>query len=149
VVLVTGLLTGACSDTVAIDAPRLTGVAQRECRALVAALPDRVADLDRREVTTGGGYGAAWGDPAVVLRCGVGRPAGFDAVSQCQNANGVDWYVPESQMQGTRVDTTMTAVGRSQNVEVRIPAQYLPPVATMVDLGTALKRTLREVRPCV
>ena len=143
------LTTGACSDTVSIDAPRLTGAVERDCRALVDALPDRVADLDRREATTGDGLGAAWGDPAVVLRCGVGRPEGFDAVSRCQTANGVDWYIPEDQLQGTRVDTTMTAVGRTANVEVRIPAQYLPPVNTMVDLAPALKRTLRRVRPCV
>jgi hypothetical protein len=148
-VLTVLLLGGGCSHAVGVDAPRLSGAAARDCRALVDALPHRVADLDRREVDTGGGYGAAWGDPAIVLRCGVGRPAGFDAVSRCQTANGVDWFIPEDQLQGRRVDTTMTAIGRTRNVEVRIPAQYLPPVATMVDLGPALKRTLREVRPCV
>jgi hypothetical protein len=147
-VLAVLLLGAACSDAVSVDAPRLSGAARRECRALVAALPDRVADLDRRETTTGEGYGAAWGDPAIVLRCGVGPPAGFDAYSRCQNANGVDWYIPESQLRGTRVDTTMTAVGRSRRVEVEIPARYLPPVAAMVDLAPALKRTLRAVEPC-
>jgi hypothetical protein len=143
------LATSGCSGAVGVDAPRLSGAAARDCRARVDALPDRVADLDRRDVDTGGGYGAAWGDPAIVLRCGVGRPAGFDAVSQCQTANGVDWFIPDDQLRGQRVDTTMTAVGRSRTVEVRVPAQYLPPVAAMVDLGPALKRTLREVKPCV
>ncbi|MGA8208948.1 MAG: DUF3515 domain-containing protein, partial [Nocardioidaceae bacterium] len=121
----------------------------RACAALVAALPDRVADQDRREVRSEGGYVAAWGDPAIVLRCGVPRPRGFDRFSGCQNANGVDWFIPESQQSGHPVAVRMTTVGRAQNVEVSIPEKFFPPVNTMVDLAPALKRTVRKVKPCV
>ena len=143
------LLTTACSGPLVLDAPAGTGADAAACRALVATLPERVDGVARVETDTGEGYGAAWGDPAIELRCGVPVPKDFDAVSGCQTANGVDWYVPESQQTGRPEDIVMTSVGRTVNVEVRIPATYWPPANTMVDLGAAVKKTLRSVKPCV
>jgi hypothetical protein len=134
---------------VSLDAPAVSGADARACRALEDALPAKVADQSRVESDDGRGYGAAWGDPAIELRCGVPMPAGFDKFAGCQTANGVDWYVPESQQTGKAEDITMTTVGRSTNVEVRIPADYWPPVATMVDLAPAVKKALRAEKPCV
>jgi hypothetical protein len=141
-------LAAGCSDTVGVDAPEVSGQRERACAALVDALPDHVADQPQREVDAGDGYGAAWGDPAIVLRCGVTRPEGFDRAAACQTANGVDWYVPESQQTGRAEDITMTSVGRAEYVEVQVPKEYFPPATAMVDLGPALKRTMRSVRPC-
>jgi hypothetical protein len=143
------LLVAGCSGPVSLDAPRLSGPDAAACRALVHALPAKVADLPRAKADPGVGYGAAWGDPPIELRCGVPRPKGLDAFAQCQTVNGVDWYIPESQQSGQPQDITMTTVGRAQYVEVRIPADYFPPATTMVDLGPAVKQTIREVRPCV
>jgi hypothetical protein len=143
------LLAGCGSGTVRVESPTLHGADASACRALVAALPDRVADQDRRPVEPGDAYAAAWGDPAIVLRCGVGRPAGFDAFSTCQETDGVGWFIPEDQITGSPADITMTTIGRTQNVEVRIPADYFPPATTMVDLAPAIKATIREVKPCV
>ena len=143
------VLLASCSGTLEVDAPRQTGAAARACSALVEALPRRVADQPQREVDPKGGYAAAWGDPAIELRCGVPRPAGFDEFSTCQEANGVGWFIPEEQQTGRPEAITMTTVGRAQNVEVRIPEDYFPPATTMVDLAAAVKRTIREVRPCV
>jgi hypothetical protein len=134
---------------VSLDAPAVRGADARACAALVDALPDRVADLPRVDSDPGKGYGAAWGDPAVELRCGVPRPAGLDAFATCQTTNGVDWFIPESQQTGRPEDITMTTVGRSVNLEVRIPSAYFPPAAAMVDLAPAVKRTTRSVRPCL
>ena len=145
------LLLAGCSGPVSVESPAATGADARACSALVKALPDRVADQDRREVRSqkGSARTAAWGDPAIELRCGVPRPRGFDKFSGCQEANGVDWYIPESQQKGQPVAITMTTVGRAQNVEVSLPADYFPPVEAMVDLAPAVKRTLRKVDPCV
>ena len=149
-VVVSGLVLAAgCSGPVTLDAPKLSGQDASACRALMDALPSKVDDLPRAEADAGVGFGAAWGDPAIELRCGVPMPSDFDEVSGCQTANGVDWFVPESQQTGRPEDIVMTSVGRSVNVEVRIPATYWPPVNTMVDLGTAVKKTLRSVKPCV
>jgi hypothetical protein len=142
------VLVAACAGPVSLDAPAVTGAPAAACRDLVHTLPDTVDDRPRVDVATGHGYAAAWGDPAIELRCGVPRPGGFDRFSTCQTTDGVDWYIPESQMTGRAVDITMTTVGRSPNVEVRIPATYFPPANAMVDLAPALKQALSEVRPC-
>jgi hypothetical protein len=144
-----GLLLAGCSDRVGIASPQLTGEAATTCAALIKALPDSVADQPRREVDPADAYGAAWGDPAIVLRCGVATPKGFDRFSSCQVANGVGWYIPEEQMQGSPNHIVMTTVGRSLNVEVRLPEKYWPPAAAMVDLADAIKQTVREDRPCL
>jgi len=146
--LLLAVLPAACSDTVDVDAGSPHGGTARACRALVDALPDRVDDLDRRPVDDGDRYAAAWGDPAVTLACGVGRPRGFTATSQCQNANGVDWYIPDEQLTGKPTDLTITAVGRSAYVRVELPKEYWPPANALVDLAPALKK-LRSVRPCL
>jgi hypothetical protein len=143
------LVLAGCSGPVSVDAPSLSGSAARSCAALVTALPQRVADQSRRKTDTGGGYAAAWGDPAIELRCGVPAPAGLTPASACQTTDGVDWFIPESQITGRPTDVTMTTVGRSVNVEVRLPRDYFPPAAAMVDLARAVKRTTQEVRPCL
>lgn len=143
------LVPAACSGTLAVDSPARSGPDARACAALVETLPRRVADQPERPVDPGDGFAAAWGDPAIELRCGVPTPKGLDRFAACQDANGVGWFIPEEQQTGGSVPITMTTVGRAQNVEVRIPADYFPPVNTMVDLAPALKRTIREVRPCV
>ncbi|MDX6300766.1 MAG: hypothetical protein QOF53_1980 [Nocardioidaceae bacterium] len=143
------VLAGGCSRTLTVDAPRPSRADARACAALLNALPRRVADQTKRRVEAGRGYAAAWGDPAIELRCGVPRPKGLDRFASCQVANGVGWFIPESEQTGHPADITMTTVGRAQVVEVQVPATYFPPVNAMVDLAPALKRTIRELRPCV
>ena len=140
---------GCGSGSVAVDAPHLTGTPARACRRLVDALPSTVADQHRREAQTGEGYGAAFGDPPIVLRCGVPKPAGFDKFATCQVTDGVGWFIPESQITGQPTDVTMTTVGRAEYVEVRLPRDYFPPAAAMVDLAPAIKKAIPETKPCV
>jgi Protein of unknown function (DUF3515) len=148
-VVLSCLALAGCGGPVRIDAPTLSGADADACARLLPALPDRVADLERVESEAGKGYAAAWGDPPIELRCGVGRPKGFSKVAACQRVNGVDWFIPESQVTGQKREIVMTTVGRAQNVEVRIPDDYFPPAATMADLAPAVRTTIREVRPCV
>jgi hypothetical protein len=133
------------------DAPDPGDLGAREargCTELLAALPDVVDGLQRRQVEPAGAYAAAWGDPAVVLRCGVGRPAGFDALSSCQITNGVAWFIPDSQITGKPEAITMTTIGRSPGVEVRLPVESFPPAGAMVDLAGPIKQTTRKVERC-
>ena len=85
------LLLAGCA--VSVDAPDADAAVRSACKQYVAAVPDRMADQAQRDVDDAE-RGAAWGDPAIVLTCGVGEPEGFTKVSACQNWNGVDWYVP-------------------------------------------------------
>jgi hypothetical protein len=142
-------MVGGCSGPLEVPAPRPDAAGARTCASLVDALPASVADQARRDVDAGDGYAAAWGDPAIELRCGVRRPRGLDRFASCQVANGVGWFIPESQQTGRPGPVTMTTVGRSVFVEVRLPAAYWPPATAMADLAPALRRSTRELRPCV
>lgn len=96
-----------------------------------------VAGAARRD-TTGGPGTAAWGDPAILLRCGeeavvvtalpcVGVPLG--------NGDEVDWVVLASDSSGAIV----RAYGRDPAVEVEVPASYGPaPVGVLPELGEAV-----------
>jgi hypothetical protein len=136
-----------CSHDVHVDGTGATGSARTACRALVDALPERVSDQPRR-TTSGSSLGAAWGDPAIVLRCGVGKPKDYDPVTGCQTADGLDWYVPEKGMNDQSVDVVMTTIGRDPRIEVSLPARYRPPVGAMVDLAAAIKAHTRQTTPC-
>jgi hypothetical protein len=134
--------------SVRVDAPAVTGSDARACAALVAALPDHVDDQDRRKVE-GTGHAAAWGDPAIELRCGVRRPASLDPFATCQVVNGVGWFIPEDQQTGRPHAITLTTVGRAEYVEVRLPRAYWPPAAAMADLARAVRSTVPDVKPCL
>ena len=66
-------LTTAACGAVDVPATKVSAAEREACEELVAALPDSVSDQPRRD-TEGNPLGAAWGDPAIVLRCGVGVP---------------------------------------------------------------------------
>ncbi len=133
----------------AVDVPstKVSDAERKACSELVDTLPDHVSDQEQRE-TKGDPLAAAWGDPPIVLRCGVGTPAGYDQFSACQVVNGLGWFVPEETMDDQGADVVMTTVGREPAVEVKVPAKYRPPPAVMVDLGTAVKAHTRLVKPC-
>lgn len=114
---------------------------------MLRQLPGTLTGHERQKVS-GSRYAVAWGDPAIVLRCGVGRPKGFDRFSQCQSYDGVDWYVPDSASTDQSTDVVATTVGRSPAVEVTIPAADRPPVGELVDVGRVVRRTTRLTHPC-
>ncbi|HEU4568830.1 MAG TPA: DUF3515 domain-containing protein [Marmoricola sp.] len=133
------LLAGCGSGTVEVDRFRVTAAGRQDCPALVGALPGHVSDQSRRPVS-GSSYAAAWGDPPIVLRCGVGRPKGYDRFSACQTANGIDWFVPDRAFEDQHADVVMTTVHRSPAVQVELPGEYRPPVAAMVDLTKVIRQ---------
>jgi hypothetical protein len=143
------LLTAGCTAG-AVDVERTDpGDDAAACERLVDALPRTLAEQERREVDDAdAATAAAWGDPPIMLRCGVGEPASFDAISSCQITNGVAWYIPDEQITGSAVDVTMTTIGREPDVEVAIPADYFPPAATMVGLAGPVKEHTVKVSRC-
>jgi hypothetical protein len=146
---VAGVVALLALTSCAVDVPstKVSGSQRKACAELVDSLPDHVSDQERRE-TKGNPLAAAWGDPPIVLRCGVGRPAGYDKFSACQVVNGLGWFVPEKTIGDQGADVVMTTVGRDPAVEVKVPATYRPPDAVMVDLGTAVKAHTRLVKSC-
>ena len=124
---------------VAVAPPPGSAGAARHCPRMVAALPHTLTDLPARGVDPPSPYAAAWGEPPVLLRCGVPRPAGFVVGTQTIVVNGVTWY-PEPHGSWT----IWTAVDRPVYLELTVPTGYASgPVA---DLSVLVARTL-EVQP--
>ena len=141
------LLVAGCSpDAVDIEAPELDDLEMRACGKLMDALPEQLVDQPLLDPVLR--HGAAWGDPPIVLRCGVDEPEGFTRVSVCQIVNGVAWFIPEDQVTGQAEDLVMTTIGRSPAVEVAIPDDYFPPAAAMAQLSDAVKQETTRVERC-
>ena len=126
-----------------VEAPPVTPEAEASCPALMGKLPLELAGERSRRVQSDTPYVYAWGDPAVVLRCGVERPAGWVVTASAIQINGVQWHVDTGQP-GT---TVWTAVDRPVYVEVRLPSgvDSAPVTALTVPLAEALP--FREPQP--
>jgi hypothetical protein len=108
---------------VSVPAPQADGA---DCRALVDALPERLGDIQRAPVADPAPpAAAAWrttGDgEAVILRCGLGRPAEFVLGSPLQVVDAVSWF--EIADQGR---STWFAVDRPVYVALTLPAGLGP-----------------------
>ena len=141
VVTSTLLLAGlaGCGGDVHVDGFTVVAGDRAACRRLLSALPAKVADQSRR-TTTGSRYAAAWGDPAIVLRCGV-APAKGSAADPCITRNGIGWTVPPGEADDLGADLLMTLAFRTPVVQVRVPASYRPngPSAVMADLDAVVR----------
>jgi hypothetical protein len=107
------------------------------------AVPTTV--LDRGAVAAGQPVAGVrtWGDPPVVLRCGL-DPLGPTSLP-CLAVDGVDWVVDDG---GDPL--VFTTYGRDPAVEVAVPLSYGRENATgaLVDLGPAVATIARSAR-CV
>jgi hypothetical protein len=120
---------------VRVAAPPASAGAVRACPRFLAAMPLTLTELAARPVDSPSPYVAAWGEPPVLLRCGVARPREFVVGAQTIVVNGVTWY-PEPR--GNQ--TVWTAVDRPVYVELTVPTGYSSgPVA---ELSTEVARTL-------
>lgn len=102
------------------------------CNELSTSLPVTISDQLIRSTSSDSSGVAAWGDPAIILRCGVDKPASIQPTSQLITVNGIDWY-PEELTQGQR----FTSMNTQQFVEVNIPLEYQPASGILVDLEIA------------
>ncbi len=112
-----------CSTTVHVEPAEDAN--HPACADVAVLLPESIADLDR--VWTDAQATGAWGDPSVVLRCGVAPPAPSALV--CTTIGGVDWLVLDQEAQRQRLVT----YGRDPAVEISIRRGEELDFATVVD----------------
>ncbi|GAB2991534.1 hypothetical protein GCM10027076_31940 [Nocardioides montaniterrae] len=114
------------------------------------ALPDRLAG-ETLTSRADAGPQASYGDPAIVVSCGVGVPKEFGLGAQCEVANGVGWWLPNAQYSDQSLDATVYSPGYSPVVEVVIPARYRPGAlaAAMAELAAPVRRLLTKNKSCV
>ena len=129
------LALSACrGGAVDVEPPAPDDQAASACNGLMASLPDTVQGAERRETSPEANVTAAWGDPAVILRCGVSSPAAYAPTAELVEVNGVEWF-PEELERGYR----FTTFGRAAFVEVTVPQDYRPEVNALVDLADAVE----------
>jgi hypothetical protein len=126
---------------VAVSPPTpASGAAASACAKLNRLLPQKVDGQSRRSADPSSPLTAAWGDPAITLRCGVPEPAilrpgsaDYDPSADELYANGVAWLI-EQVGSGYR----FTAAQRSVYVEVDVPGAYQPETDALADLSAAV-----------
>ena len=144
-------LTACSPGTISIEEHDLSGADRAACEALVADLPDTLAGQPRAEVEPDGGPGAAWGDPAYVLTCGVPEPDDYEPTAECSVIDGVGWYITDDQLGDLSEDATPIALTRTPYVEVRVPADYRTEGIdrALAELAPLLEEHLDEGVPCL
>jgi hypothetical protein len=117
------LLVGGCSSAPGA-APRASEPA---CTKALAAAPATVLDQVRGALDVRGAL--AWGDPQIVLRCGLAplQPT----TAQCLAVNDHDWVLTDPDAD----PLVFTSFGTDPAVEVRVPRSYPQPSAALVDLA--------------
>ena len=107
----------------------------------MAGLPEQLAGQPARETDPESPLTAAWGSPAITVRCGVPEPATLGATSQLESVNDVDWF-PEELTAGY----LFTTYGRQTYVEVSVPDDYSPEVGPVTELSNLVTETIPESR---
>ena len=136
------LVAAGCSSTDAappIAVPTPSAEAAGYCRALNKELPKSVAGLDRDDNGTKSSLTAGWGDGAIVLRCGVPRPAKMDdPAAKGIEADDVKWLLEQPDDGGPRFTTTY----RKAYVEVRLSEAYAHDASPLAAFAPAVRKTV-------
>ncbi|KOU76824.1 lipoprotein [Streptomyces sp. MMG1533] len=132
----------SADDSASAAVPSPDAKATKRCRELDEALPAEVDGQDRRDPEPSSALTAGWGNPAIILRCGVQRPAAMnDPDADGVDVNGVGWLLQEQDDGAFRFTTTL----REAYVEVTIPKDRTGDgMAPLVDLASAVKKAIPE-----
>ncbi len=107
------------------------------CRNLRTALPESLGQgLTRQAVVPASDSTSAYGDPAVVIRCGVAAGSGRD---DPYTINEVRWGVHD-----TGATRTWTTLGRKVNVEVVVPDAYAQQAEIVGSVAFAVTQALKD-----
>ncbi len=131
---VLALLAVRANGPVRVAIPHPTAEAATACKQLTKQLPETLAGRSRRPTTPASDFVRAWGDPALVLFCGVGRPAGLTPTAELTTVNEVDWLPVEDER-----EWRFTTVGRIAYVEVLAPKSDGAPTDPLVELAELIK----------
>ena len=136
------LVTAGCGSELSVDEyPTVRGT-EVNCKGLFADRPLKVAGQKNRMVK--GENASAWGDPAIILRCGVEKPKDLGPASRCDMVDDVGWF-----SESTSDGYLFTTIGRDYYVSVEVPDDYAPEADALADLADAVARHDPVKKPCV
>ncbi|MGI5378465.1 DUF3515 domain-containing protein [Streptomyces sp. CA-251387] len=148
VLLITAAGCSSADDSASTAVPSPDAKAGQLCRNLDKVLPAKVDGESREDPSPASALTAGWGDPAIILRCGVVRPPkmldpkvaeGRDADAVAGGVNGVRWLM-ERQDDGAHRFTTAL---RRAYVEVTVP-EGRDSSGVLIDLASAIKKAIPE-----
>ena len=145
------LLFTACGGPVEVEVPDLDAEDAAACEAFADALPDSLADEERVDIEPADAPAAAYGDPPIVVTCGVDSPEGFGPGAQCELVNDVPWYIPSEQYDDLDLDLVITSAWHEPRVEVEMPADLRGDAleaGIMAVLSPLVDQHLTEVGDC-
>jgi hypothetical protein len=126
-----------------VEVPPATPEAEASCPGLMSTLPLELTGELSRQVESDTLFAYAWGEPPIVLVCGVDRPAGFVAGVSAIQIEGVQWYVDTSDP-----DTTVwTTIDRPVYVQITLPASVDSAPVTSLSPEIAAALPYREPTP--
>ena len=125
VLLLVGL-SGCSSLDVAVPAE----AGSAGCRSVAASWPKTVGGQSLRSTSSSSAAVRAWGDPAIIARCGVAPPG--PTANQCLDVSGIDW-VAERLTDGV----LFTTYGRAPAIEILVPHAYQPEPLLLPAFGKA------------
>lgn len=131
------LLATACSAGVDVTAPDLAEVPA--CSSV--DWPETVSGLERTATDPEGAWVAAWGDPAIIARCGL--PALEPTTFDCVDVDGTDWVVRE-----LSDGTAMSTYGTDPAIEVLVPEDYGPGPLLLPAFGAVAEELPDNGRVC-
>ncbi|MBW5420035.1 DUF3515 family protein [Streptomyces sp. BG9H] len=140
------ITTAACSatdDEASVVVPSPDAKAAKLCRDLHARLPKKIDGLERTDPGPKSELTAGWGDPAIILRCGVERPPEMiDPAYAPKNGvkvNGVAWLL-QKRDDGSY---TFTTGARLAYVEVTLPQERTGDgLGPLTDFAAPIKETI-------
>ncbi|MET9392505.1 DUF3515 domain-containing protein [Streptomyces sp. NPDC006624] len=145
--LITAAGCSSADDSASAAVPSPDAKVTELCRDLDKVLPAKVGGERREDPEPASALTAAWGSPAIILRCGVPQPPkmvdpkvaeGRDEDAVAGGVNGVDWLM-ERQDGGHR----FTTANRAAYVEVAVP-EGVDSSGVLIDLAAAVKKAIPE-----
>lgn len=131
------LALSACAGSVEVAPPdRVDDPACAE-----VAWPETLADRSRTPTEPEGAWVAAWGEPAIIARCGL--PALEPTTLDCVAVDDVDWIVRELDD-----GTAMSTYGTDPAIEVLVPSVYGPGPLLLPAFGDAARTLPMNGRTC-
>jgi hypothetical protein len=128
------LLLIGCSRPVDVQAPPI----DESCEPILAAAPINILGELQRETTPADAAAIAWGDPPIVLVCGISIEVPADA--QVVEVDGVAWVA-----QSTEAGTVFTTLDAVPALQVRVPVDYRPEIDVLSELGDVIANSVDAV----
>lgn len=140
-ILACGVLLSA-QGCAAVEVAPAPGADSQGCIDVATSWPTAIDGHEEVTTRPDGPGVAAWGDPAIIARCGVAPPG--PTTLECIAVDSVDWIV-----QPLSDGMAFTTFGRDPAMEVIVPSDYAPEplmLGSFTAAANALPRTSLRCR---